>query len=252
MGHTSATRHSHTLHLQLQNQQNDPLLSLTKLLLRLFDDCKNHSAKTRLHVCTHQTSQTYRMPLSTWRTSSSLQQTSIIILHSHIFISTCALALSDTKATDNFYSCPYKKALAEPDIYCANCKNNGHSSTIINSLQPVTLSFYCDSEHKLNWTFTKFSSRLETGCKLNSSGKNTVALPQMTDNFLFDPQIRADLKSPKPPPSIIKFNLILIFSITFLISISLILSIPTAFFCHYKKRKVTLNQALSQNQIREL
>jgi len=75
-GRTSATCHSLTLHLQLQNQQNDPFLSLTKLLPRLFDDCKNCSTKTRLHVCMHQTSQTHRMPLSTWRTSSSLQQTS--------------------------------------------------------------------------------------------------------------------------------------------------------------------------------
>ena len=146
---------------------------------------------------------------------------------------------------------PIQKGTSRTIHLLCKLQKNGHSSTIINSLQPVN-SFYCDSEHKLNWTFTKFSSRLETECKLNSSGKNTVALPQMTDNFLFDPQITADLKSPKPPPTIIKFNLILILSITIPISISLIFSIPTAFFCHYKKRKVTLNQALSQNQIREL
>ena len=174
--------------------------------------------------------------------------------HLHQHLSTCASALFDSKATDDFYSCPYEKAPAEPYIYRANCNKNGPSSTIINSLHPVTLSFYCDSEHKLNWTFTEFPSKLETECevRLNSSGENTVALPQMTDDFLQDPQITTDLKSPKTPPPIINLNLVLILSITIPITISLILTIAVTFFCRYKKRKVHLNRTLSQNQIREL
>ena len=244
MGRTSATCHSLTLHLQLQNQQNDR--TSTKVIWRLQKPFYKDTPSC-LHAPNISNLQNATLHLKNF---IQFATNFIIILHYHIFISTCALALSDTKATDNFYSCPYKKAPAEPYIYCANCKNNRHSST--NSLQPVTLSFYCNSEHKLNWTFTKFSSRLETECKLKSSGKNNVALPQMTHNFLFDTQITADLKSPKPPPTIIKFNLILILSITIPISISVILSIAIAFFCGYRKRKVTLNQVLSQNQIREL
>jgi len=174
--------------------------------------------------------------------------------HSFADLAACGNALSNSKPSEDFWLCPYQSVLTEPYIYRAHCDDNGQSTTIINSKQPLTLEFFCDSEHKLTRNFSAFPSSVKTECEVRTvtSGQSKVALPQNSKDFLLNPTIE-DISTPEPPtPPILDTEWKLILTITIPIASILILSISITLYCCCKRKSHTLPRTLSQNQIREL
>jgi hypothetical protein len=169
-------------------------------------------------------------------------------------LAACGKALLNPKPSDDFWKCPYKPIPNEPFIYRANCDNNKHSTTIINSDKPILIDFFCDSEYEMTTNFTAFPSSIQTDCeaRINNSADSHVLLPQSSKDFLYDPIISA-ISTPKPPPqSYIDSKLILILSITIPTITTLLLAISITIYCICKRKRTQLKRTLSQIQIREL
>jgi len=179
----------------------------------------------------------------------------------YLMSSRCGEALLSKGQNANFSYCPTQSVLTglqqsvlmEPTFIRASCDDHNSSTVVINSVDPVTLSFVCDSVEADSIDLSSFPTYIKTDCevRLVGNGNSKTVLPQLNDDLHQDPTVQI-LYSPPGSPQGTTTMIYLIITISLTIFI-VVLTCLSAILCSIRIRiKVETPDNISIARRREL